>query len=412
MMPTAPRERVELIDVLRGFALSGILMANLPLFSGDIYLSPEQQHALPTATLDDWIRFFLRFFVENKFIGLFSLLFGLGFSVQLSRANARGASFRAVYLRRLGWLFLIGAVHGWLLWCWEVLRFYALWGLLLPLFVRLRTRTILVWGLITSIVIPMLWGHAIAWWPGIEFFASMDSPLNARTLQAFSAGSYLDVLRLNWEYDWKLTASPSQGAYQIAVFGRFLLGFWAGRMLLFQNAAAHRSLLRKCLWGGLAVGLVGNLLFAASEAENALPGIPGWMSSLDFPNQLGYLGFTAFYASAIALLHQNKAWRDRLSILAPYGRMALTNYLSQTAIGLFLFYGFMPGPDLMGKIGPSLLIPIWAIVLPAQIVLCRIWLRHYRFGPAEWAWRSLTYGKIQPMRIGVRPEPQSLPSAE
>jgi uncharacterized protein len=79
---------------------------------------------------------------------------------------------------------------------------------------------------------------------------------------------------------------------------------------------------------------------------------------------------------------------------------------------LCLFDGFMPGPDLMGKIGPSLLIPIWAIVLPAQIVLCRIWLRHYRFGPAEWAWRSLTYGKIQPMRIGVRPEPQSLPSAE
>jgi len=411
MIPIAARERVELIDVLRGFALSGVMLANLPLFSGDVYLTPEQQQAFPTATMDAWVRAFLQLFVESKFIGLFSILFGLGFSVQLSRATARAAPFRSIFLRRVGWLFVIGAVHGWLFWCWDILRFYALWGLLLPFFIRSKSRTILLWGIAASVVIPTIWGHLLGLWPWPGIFSSMDRSLNARALHAFSSSSYLDVLHLNWEYDWKLNTAPTQGAYQIAVFGRFLLGFWLGRKLLLQNPAAHIPFFRRCLGVGLAVGLVGNILFAASS-EGGPHGIPAWLSSLDFPNQLGFLGFTAFYASTIVLLYQVPKWRERLGILAPFGRMALTNYLSQTAIGLFLFYGFLPGPHFMGKFGPSLLIPIWAVVLPTQIALSRIWLRHYRFGPAEWLWRSLTYGKMQPMRIGMRAEPQSLPSPE
>ncbi|HET9886970.1 MAG TPA: DUF418 domain-containing protein [bacterium] len=411
MIPIALRQRVELIDVLRGFALSGVMLANLPLFSGDVYLTPEQQQAFPTANLDTWVRAFLQLFVESKFIGLFSLLFGLGFSVQLSRALARGTSFRSFFLRRVGWLFVIGAVHGWLFWNWDILRFYALWGMFLPLFIRSRSRTILLWGIIAAVVVPTIWGHLLAVWPWPGIFSVVDPALNARALQAFSSGNYLEMLRANWEYDWRITASPTQGAYQIAVFGRFLLGLWVGRMLLLQNPAAHSTFFRRCLWAGLAFGLIGNVLFAASS-EVAPKGIPAWMPALDFPDQLGFLGLTMFYVSVIVLLYQIPQWRERLGILAPFGRMALTNYLSQTAAGLFLFYGFLPGPHLMGKIGPTFLILIWALFLPAQIALSSMWLRHYRFGPAEWLWRSLTYGRMQPMRIRMRAEPHSLPSPE
>src|SRR5262245_43705836 len=131
---TSVAERFEFIDCLRGFALLGVFWANLLVFSGISFLTNEQRVSLFKTPLDTFAYHFERFFIENKFMGLFSFLFGISFWLFIGRATSRGGSPTRLFYRRIFWLFLIGLAHGWLLWCFDILRFYALWAILLPLF--------------------------------------------------------------------------------------------------------------------------------------------------------------------------------------------------------------------------------------------------------------------------------------
>ncbi len=382
--PTPGTERVTALDALRGFALAGVLFANLPLFAGHPYMTDAQLAALPTANIDSVAHTAMRWLVENKFIGLFALLFGVGAALQLARARARGARGLRLHLRRLGWLFAIGSLHGWLLWSFDVLRFYALLGLLLPLFDRLRSRALLAASLVVGVVVPIVWrGVAVALAPAEQ------TPHGV--FQSFAAGDYLDVLAANWAFDWHLTFSPTQGAYQATVLGRMLLGLWLGRKLLDSGLPAP-SRLRTMALACLAPGLVGSAVFAdLLEFPH-----PVWRA---LPVEVGTLCLTLAWSALFLAAWQSRAAGSTLALLAPVGRMSLTNYLLQTAFGLWLFYGFLPGPGLMGRVGAAALVPIWAAVFGAQAALSRLWLRYFTFGPAEWLWRSLTYGVPQPWRV-------------
>ena len=206
-------------------------------------------------------------------------------------------------------------------------------------------------------------------------------------------------MRVNWLYDWYLTLSVGQLAYQVAILGRLLLGLYVGRALIFADLTSHTRLFRSVLIVGAIVGIGGNVVFAGQLLDAAaasggfvLPFIRRVIS------ELGYLGLTLAYASGLALLFQTMRGRNILQLFSPVGRMALTWYLAQTLFALWLFYGFMPGPNLMGKIGPTWLALIWLNGYALQVWLASVWLRHFRFGPAEWFWRSLTYWKRQSLR--------------
>lgn len=387
-----PTHRVDFVDVLRGFALLGIFAANLLIFSGySDYMTDAQRAALSTAGPDRILHLLELIFVNNKFIGLFSFLFGVSFWLFLDRVNARGLDGTRLFYRRLWWLFVIGAIHGWLLWCFDVLRFYALWGLLLPLFLRTSPKKLLSLALFCAVVGPALIR-------GLAGPASPNPALDELAFNAFSSGSYAAVVRVNWIYDWYLTISVGQIAYQLAVFGRLLLGLYAARTLVFSDFQSHRSLFRNILVIGGLLGLAGNIIIAGHFLDTVA------RSGFIFPflrrliAEVGYLGLTLAYAAGLALLFETTRWKHRLMILAPVGRMALTCYLLQTLIGLWLFYGFMPGPNLMGKVGPSWLALICLIGYALQLGLAFLWLRRFRFGPAEWLWRSLTYWKRQTLR--------------
>lgn len=388
-------DRLEYVDTLRGFALIGVFLANLFIFSGFTYMTYEQRAVFLNHTLDSLAYWFELIFVENKFLGLFSFLFGVSFWLFLDRANKRGANGTQLFYRRIGWLFFIGAIHGWLFWCFDVLRFYALWALLLPFFLKVSRKTLLSSALFCAVLGPAL----------ISGFRSLlinppasGSSIDAVALQTFSAGSYIDMLRINWQYDWYLTNSVSQIAYQLAVFGRLLLGLYAARTLLFTEMKRHSVLFRRLLIGGAIVGIAGNIVAAGQYLESS-PGKFLLAFIVRFIAELGYLGLSMAYAAVLALLF--KRGRTCVRLLSPVGRMALTCYLLQTLFGLWLFYGFMPGPHLMGKIGPSWLIAMWVSGFALQIWFASAWLRRFRFGPAEWLWRCLTYGKVQPFRIAV-----------
>ncbi len=392
--PTTPTHgRLEFIDSLRGFALLGVFWANLLTFAGIAYMNDEQRNALFSPL--DWFCFQGElFWIENKFMGLFSILFGVSFWLFLSRAEARGASGTSLFYRRIFWLFVIGLVHGGLLWCFDILRFYALWAVLLPLFLRTPPRRLLAVALGCAVVVPAVVAGMKAWLGAPS--APAVNP-DALALTAFSTGTYAEVLVANWRYDWHLTASISQIGYQVSILGRLLLGLYLARVLNLQNLETHRPLLGRGFWGGLAVGMIGSFVFAGDFFPGASTA-PAWATLKRFVVESGSLGLTLAYACGLALAFHNVRGRRIIRLLAPVGRMALTWYLFQTLVGLWMFYGFAPGPDLMGKVGAATLVLICLVGFAAQVALAQAWLRHFRFGPAEWLWRSLTYAKAQPWR--------------
>lgn len=385
-------ERLVFVDALRGFALFGVLAANLLIFSGVEYMNEGQRASLIATPADRCLDLLERFFIENKFIGLFSTLFGVSFWLFLNRARARGAQGVALFYRRIGWLFVIGAIHGWLFWAFDVLRFYALWAVLLPLFLSWPPRRLLAAALAASTLVPALVAGVRAL---ILPAGSAGAEFDALALTAFSTGGYREVLSANWTYDWYLTNSIGQIGYQVAVFGRLLMGLYVARTLALGDLESHRTLLQRVLLAGTIVGIVGNGVFAADWLGDAAR-TPGMAFARRLLVESGFLGFTLAYAAALALAFQRARWRPVISMMAPLGQMALTWYLLQTAAGIALFYGFAGG--LMGRATPTLLAVGCVAQYVVQVALANAWMRRFRFGPAEWLWRSLTYGIRQPLR--------------
>jgi uncharacterized protein len=386
-------ERHTFVDALRGFALFGVMAANLLIFSGIVYMTESQRAAVSPSPPDRAVLFLELFFIENKFMGLFSTLFGVSFWLFLGRAQARGAPATLLFYRRIGWLFAIGAVHGWLFWCFDILRFYALWAVLLPLFVSWRPRRLLAAALMASAVLPALVSgvRVLCLPPG-----SASGEFDAMALAAFSTGTYRDALAANWSYDWYLTNSIGQIAYQVAVFGRLLMGLYLARTLALGDLERHRRLFKRVLLAGAALGIAGNYVFATEWLIDAARTLPWLAFARRLLVESGFLGFTLAYAAGLALAFLQPGPRRALSTLAPLGQMALTWYLLQTAAGLAVFYGFAGG--LMGRVTPSVLAVGCLFGYALQVVLANAWMRHFRFGPAEWLWRSLTYGDRQPLR--------------
>jgi len=391
--PTAPPDRLAFIDSLRGFALLGVFWANLLIFSGISYMTDEQRADLFAGPLDGFAYFFERFFIENKFMGLFSFLFGISFWLFIQSARSRGGAGTHLFYRRTFWLFAIGLIHGGLLWCFDVLRFYALWALLLPLFARTAQRRLLLIALSAGVFLPAVVS-------GVQVLIATPAEsaidVDAIALAAFSSGTYRDVLEANWQYEKYLTISVGQIAYQVAVFGRLLSGLYVARTLNLGDLARYRTLLRGVLVGGGMVGVAGSALFTGSVfAGHGDSVLSAFVRRLLIEG--GQLGLTLSYASGLAMLFLAVRWSAWVRVFAPVGRMALTWYLFQTLFGIWLFYGFMPGPSLMGKVGPAAIAAIAVGGFVIQCALARAWLARFRFGPAEWLWRTATYWKVQPL---------------
>jgi uncharacterized protein len=412
LRPVAAQERIQLIDVLRGFALFGVLVSNMTWLSGDfIVLTRERAASLPTAAVDPYAKYLINFFVEMKANTIFAFLFGLGFSVQMMRAEERGARIAPVYARRLLVLLLLGLAHTLLLWYGDILHLYALVGFTLLFFRRRSPTTLLAAGAALA-VLPWAAFMGLPWLAasvgGPQVAAEMEGLMAAREaafeprLEVFQNGGYTDVLRAHLDFyleDFFLSGFVF--CFILYIMGRFLLGLYAGRRRLLHDAPAHLPLFRRLLRWGLVVGLVGNAAFTTVtflEDRGALDIASGWMAAGQALAAVGIPAMSCFYVSGIVLLFQRERWQRRLLLLAPVGRMALTNYLMQTLFHLLIFYGYA-GLGLIGRVGPSVCVVLSVAVFSFQIAFSRWWLARFRFGPMEWLWRTLTYGRRQPMRL-------------
>ncbi|NMO13546.1 DUF418 domain-containing protein [Pyxidicoccus fallax] len=413
--PVDSSERLALLDTLRGFALCGVFISNVMVwFSGRVFLPREQVlAAMNNASLADtvtWHAFSV--LVAGKFITLFSFLFGLGFAVQMGRAEARGASITPLYVRRLGVMLVMGLAHLFLIWYGDILSTYAVLGFGLLLFRGRSDRTLLSYALlfalgwsIVGVVIfkyPQLMADTPEAGAAIAKAASEKSgAIRARTLAAFTSGSWLDATKATGDFFFS-DYLPMLVAITLSTFGRFLLGLLAGRRRIFHDVPQHLRLFRRLLGWGLVAGVIGSgsglvlqqlMLKKVFTPET----LPTWVPFVTAPlRHLGELGFAAVYVSGFTLLFQRATWQRVLGLLAPVGRMALTNYLSQSIISVLFFYGY--GLGFITKVGPAACVAYCLAVFSVQVVWSHLWLSRFRFGPAEWVWRSLTYGKAQPMR--------------
>jgi uncharacterized protein len=188
------------------------------------------------------------------------------------------------------------------------------------------------------------------------------------------------------------------------ILGHFLLGLLAGRHLLLQDVERNRPWHRKLLVWGLVLGVLGNGAWVVVQRLRIAgvldPSKDTWMLAMSVIQELGYLGLAAVYVTALALLFQRERWRRMLRVLAPVGRMALTHYLLQTVVSLWLYDGW--GLGLVGRLPPSRSITLSLGLFALQLLVSHAWLARFRFGPVEWLWRSLTYGRAQPMRLVPR----------
>jgi uncharacterized protein len=388
---TLVRERIAALDVLRGVAVAGILFANVLVFFGIFLMPPERAAALSTADADRIAAFLERVFVEGKFYSIFSLLFGIGFGVQLVRGGD-GALPR--FKRRLRILLAIGAVHAFLIWAGDILMLYALLGFTMPWFARKTNRQLLQWTVILLALPTALYIVALLLWllvaPNAGATAS-ESGMPAGILgifQGMGTGGIKDAFIGNLVFLAGRWADLFATLRFPKVLGMFVLGLWMVRTGLALSLQDRRSTLVR--WAALAwaVGLPANLIAAWAVGHwSYLPPSPGGLLAVAMQS-VGVPMLALGYAATVALLVVDG--RRLIHVFAPVGRMALTNYLMHSVICIVLSYGF--GLGLWWRIGPSTAMAIAAAIIVVQIPLSALWLSQFRFGPAEWIWRRLTYG--------------------
>ena len=406
--PVAAHERIQALDVIRGFALLGILLMNMEALVGPTNIALTGLDPALSG-LDRWVDAGIYILVQGKFYALFSLLFGMGFAVMMNRARDADWPFVSVYLRRTFALLAIGLLHATLVWSGDILTSYALLALLLLALFRTTPTSHLPWWGIALYLLPSLamlglglLGSLMQLVPEVatEFDKAMAESANEWMAQieaqrrAYGSGSFIDA---TWQRGKDLV---SMMGYLLLVgwqiLGLFVLGGWFMRSGAIARPETFPRLFACLRWLSLPIGLVlmlvsyylmpttdpGRLDFTAGAAT-ALSMVGSLLMSL------GYLAWL------VRGLH-SPAWTRVLAVLAPAGRMALTNYLLQSLICTWIFYGY--GLGYFEALSRAWQVPFVLAFFAAQLWLSRWWMARFHFGPVEWLWRAVSYGKRPPMR--------------
>lgn len=397
--PVAQNERIDSLDVLRGFALLGILMMNIMAFSMPFsaYFNPTAFGDLTGANY--WVWFFSHLLFDQKFLSIFSMLFGAGIVIFTERAAARGRSPAALHYRRTFWLLVIGVFHAYLLWFGDILVIYSLCALVLYPLRRLSPRALLATGLALLVIgsgIAVLAGVSLPYWPpeSRAEFRNQWQP-DAQHIEAELAayrGTWTDQL-----------SHRVPLALQTHTFGWLFWAFWRAGGLMLVGMALFK-------WGVFSASRPARL-YAVFIALGALAGLPviyagiarneaaGWdMLSMFLGQQFNYWGsllVSAGYVGLLMLFCQSAGGGWLKQSLRAVGQMAFTNYLMHTLICITIFYG--PGLGLFAQVNRVGQVGVVLAVWIAQLVYSPLWLSRFRFGPFEWLWRSLTYWRPQPM---------------
>lgn len=410
--PVSGSERIQSIDVVRGFALLGILVVNSLFFAlplADAMGVPEPAPGTESVGIWQWIAFLVVMILfQYKFMSLFSLLFGVGAAIQFERATRAGRRFGLFFLCRLLILFCIGAIHAVFFWYGDILAQYALIGVWLLLFCRLRPVALVIIGT-GLLTIAALIGGTIA---GFEATMALDpeyqkamnpdgtlpvgwldtmeaamwnpeSPIwRAGELRAYGEGPYIDLFMfrlVTWlfaivfgflQFGWHIMA---MFAFGVALYKSGFFGDEGGRLRCWAVAVA------------LPIGLL--LELGAMLPDWTTPVVVGMSKAT---HEYGSTLMAFGYAALVTTIVRGGQLRMIAHVIACTGRMALTVYLAETVIMTSLFYSY--GFGLFGEVDRIWLIPISLGTWIALAVFSTLWLGSFKQGPMEWLWRVLSYG--------------------
>lgn len=395
-------DRINIIDALRGFALAGILIVHML----EQYIAaprPDSTWEIQKTLVDQIIMGFGFVFLTGKFFSIFSLLFGISFAIMMERAKQRGEKFAGRFIWRLCLLLAIGLLHS-LLYRGDILSTYALIGLLLPLLYGLTDRWL--WLLAAGLFFGMgrylfyiITGNTTL----LSYELSPTSDTIIQYVELLKTGTLTAILNENLSNGF-----ASKYDFQFSIFGRgyltlgyFLIGAWLVRAGIIQNIEIYRVQIKQTLlWSLCAAGVSVALLVALFSQIPQPINMASWPFLIGMTlYDLSSIAFTTTIITSFLLLYIRKP-SGLLSTFCPYGRMALSQYLFQSILGTWLFYGW--GLGLLGKLHDWQTLLIALVLIYSQMQFSHFWLNRYRYGPVEWAWRCGTYWQYLPNRKAIQ----------
>ena len=387
--PVLEKERIISLDMMRGFAILGIFLVNMLSFHSPYpYLNPEKWWGGPA---DQAVYSLIDIFVQASFYTLFSLLFGYSLVIFRERAISKGLPFRTMAVRRLLMLLIIGMIHAFFIWHGDILITYALMGFLFLLFIKLKGKSLLIIGaciyIIPNVLLVMLLAVAVLFDPTASSEPLYDPQLASEALANYQNGTVSAIFRQRFN-DWYMANNlASLPLMIISILALFLIGGGAAKLQWLEAPKKHWRWLRFLMISGLAGGMAFKLvpyIFGQNLATDYMQDI--------FGGPLLAIG----YGLGIALLAEKIKMKKILSPFSYIGKLSMSNYLFQSIIATFIFYHY--GLGFYGKVsvltGTILVILIYLL----QIVLSRLWISRFYYGPVEWVWRSFTYFNLPKLK--------------
>jgi uncharacterized protein len=379
------KDRVVIVDVVRGFALTGVLIANFTSYVSQ--QTPEPILNSISTSLDTWLVNINAIFIEWKFMTLFSILFGYGFGLILESLEKKGINSTLFFAKRMFWLFVFGVLHTMFWWA-DVLNLYAMSGIALLLFKKKSNQTVLFFAILFTLIIPASISYMLRNQP--ETFTDEDI---IGLYSQYKHGSLLEVFSFNLNFYYRMFIVSGSDLHDIIeTLGRFLFGYFLLRINFFHSVETRKA----------GFGKIAMFAFPLMLAYF----IVKWMliDEIIHVNQfvlspllsLGVLSTVCFYVCVLVLSYISVGSNRFFTSLQALGRMTLTSYLLVSAFLIILLYGF--GFGRLGEL-PMRAIWLYAVVwLLAEIVFSTYWLKYFRYGPTEWIWRQLTFWKRLQLR--------------
>lgn len=395
--PILGKERIATIDILRGFALFGIFLVNMPTFHSPEFLKEFNAVRHVYSGADYWLELFFTLFIKMKFFTIFSFLFGLGFYIFMSRAEEKGLKQKRLFLRRILGLFLFGALHLVLLWSGDILHTYAITGVFLLFFYKRKVKTIVIWAfcllvifntiLSLQLLAPKEMIQEIIETSHVAYNEEIDVYMNV-----YEKAGYLEWV--TYRFQIEVIAVLNNLIFTILpVLAMFLFGLAAGKARIFNRLSEHVGFIRKIRNITFLISIPLVIILALYKLEVFDVGV-NQIGAIQLLTSLSGVMLCFFYITSLTLLLQKEIWLKRLRPLGYVGQMALTNYLLQSIISVGIFVGLGFFGDVSLTFGTFLSIIIFSL----QIIFSRFWLSKFQFGLFEWLWRSFTYGKWQSIK--------------
>jgi len=423
--PVTSAERFVALDTLRGVAVLGILVMNIygfampfPAYTNPLIMGGEEWYNLGT-----W--FITHVVADQKFMTIFSMMFGAGIVLMWERSEARGAGFGRIYYRRMFWLMLIGLIHGYLIWFGDILFHYALIGMLIYAARKWRPRTLIITACLILPVAVLINHFAYFYvkelkenaanaavlqaagemlsdeqqatlkeWQSISSFISPTAD-DVRKDVAAHLGSYADLVRFRAPLVASMQINNTFFFMIWRIGGLMLLGMALMKLGIMSGQREPRIYNRMMLVGyGLGIPL---MVYSSVDLHaHQFDGLY-FMKQGNIPNYVGSILMALGHIGVVMRVVQSGVCRKLMDRFAAVGRMAFTNYLMHSVILTTVFYGY--GLGLYGSVPRAAQMLFVAAIIALQLLVSQWWLARYRFGPAEWLWRSLTYWRRQPMRV-------------